>query len=160
MFSTQILTLILLITLIVFVITLTILQILSIRYIRYITSKLDDQSRLLYIMDKRCRRYEEHLNDTDESITSLSTSVASLASGYQKQLNTRILPKPELVEQITKTITDLLSIEVGLSKNMRASRKESVQLIVENTIKTYPDVNPDYITKKTLSIIEAYTSEQ
>jgi hypothetical protein len=110
-------------------------------------------------MDKRHRRLETSLHDTDESIVSLSTSVVTLSSVLQKQSKPK-LPKPDQVELITKTIMDLLSIEVGLSKNMRASRKDSVPIIIEKTINTYPEIDPEYITKKALSIIETYTSRE
>lgn len=159
MFQSPIITIILLITCATLLITLIVLCILSITYIRYIIRKIDDMSRVLYIMDKRHRRLETSLHDTDESIVSLSTSVVTLSSVLQKHSKSK-LPKPDQVEQITKTIMDLLSIEVGLSKNMRASRKDSVPIIIEKTINTYPEIDPEYITKKALSIIETYTSRE
>ena len=159
MFQSPIVTIVLLITCVALLITLIVLCILSITYIRYIIRKMDDMSRVLYIMDKRHRRLETSLHDTDESIVSLSTSVVTLSSVLQKQSKPK-LPKPDQVELITKTIMDLLSIEVGLSKNMRASRKDSVPTIIEKTINTYPEIDPEYITKKALSIIETYTSKE
>lgn len=160
MLNSQTSTMILLVVCAMLMIITIIVCVISIRFIKRLTSQINEQSRVLYNMDKRNRRFDTSLQTTNEAITSLSTSVVSLASGYQKQLDMKIYPKPELVEQITQTVTDLLTIEVGLSKNMRISRKESVQLIVQNTMKTYPDVDPEYITKKALSMIEAYTSKE
>ena len=121
---------------------------------------IQNQSNVLYHMDKRQRRSEIDIHEMNESIESLSTSVISIIKAYQQQSSTGIFPRPELVEQINATIADLLSIEVGLSKNMNASRRDSVPKIIETLCQTYPEVDKTYLSKKALSIIETYTSNE
>lgn len=121
---------------------------------------IQNQSNALYHMDKRQRRSEIDIHEMNESIESLSTSVISIIKAYQQQSSTPIFPRPELVEQINATIADLLSIEVGLSKNMNASRRDSVPKIIETLCQTYPEVDKTYLSKKALSIIETYTSNE
>lgn len=143
---------VILISLVVFEIYLTII-------IKRLLSIINEQSRVIYLLDKKSNRIESSIDNTQTSIVSLSTSVAKVASNYKQTLETKIHPTPELVGQITKTIQDLLSIEVILSEDLRISKKESVQLIVENVIKTYPNVDVEYLTKKAIAIIESYTRQ-
>lgn len=118
-------------------------------------SIINDQSRMIYTMDKQIRYLQTTAHDTQETITSLSTSVVSTIQESSKPKY--IYPDPDLVDKITKTVIDLISMEMILSKDMQYPPRESTNMIVQATLKTYPHVNPDYLIKKTLSIIESYS---
>lgn len=118
-------------------------------------SIINDQSRMIYTMDKQIRYLQTTTHDTQETITSLSTSVVSAIQESSKPKY--IYPDPDLVDKITKTVIDLISMEMILSKDMQYPPRESTNMIVQATLKTYPHVHPDYLIKKTLSIIESYS---
>jgi hypothetical protein len=118
-------------------------------------SIINDQSRMIYTMDKQIRYLQTTTHDTQETITSLSTSVVSTIQESSKPKY--IYPDPDLVDKITKTVIDLISMEMILSKDMQYPPRESTNMIVQATLKTYPHVHPDYLIKKTLSIIESYS---
>lgn len=118
-------------------------------------SIINDQSRMIYTMDKQIRYLQTTTHDTQETITSLSTSVVSTIQESSKPKY--IYPDPDLVDKITKTVIDLISMEMILSKDMQYPSRESTNMIVQATLKTYPHVHPDYLIKKTLSIIESYS---
>lgn len=124
-----------------------------------LTSIINEQSRVIYSLDKKVKRLETNIHDTQETITSLSTSVTTIAMNYQKELNTRIFPQPELDKQITETISNLIAIEVALSTKLRNPLRQSTKMIIDTTIKTYPNVDHEYIAKKALSIIQSYSDQ-
>jgi len=124
-----------------------------------LTSIINEQSRVIYSLDKKVKRLETNIHDTQETITSLSTSVTTIAMNYQEELNTRIFPQPDLDKQITETITTLIAMEVALSTKMRLPLRQSTKIIIDTAIKTYPNVDHEYIAKKALSMIQSYSDQ-
>lgn len=124
-----------------------------------LTSIINEQSRVIYSLDKKVKRLETNIHDTQETITSLSTSVTTIVMNYQEELNTRIFPQPDLDKQITETITTLIAMEVALSTKMRLPLRQSTKIIIDTAIKTYPNVDHEYIAKKALSMIQSYSDQ-
>lgn len=118
---------------------------------------MQQQSQVLYFIDKQHRVSDEKIQDMETNIETISASIANVLNVYKQSVTKRIHPRPELVEQINATIMDLLTIEVGLSKNMSAPKRDSVPKIIQSVIETYPEVDQEYLTKKTLSMIETYS---
>ena len=125
----------------------------------------NEQSRIIYMILKKQYSHDTNLHDISENneqimmnITSLSTSIDLFTNELEEKRNTKSYPTPDLVKQITDTIKDQISIEITMSRNMRIANKNSVQKIIETVHKTYPNIELDYIIKKTASIIESMKS--
>ena len=151
------LTTILLIMSLVCICILTVIIIILYRMIRHMMMIMQQQSQVLYFIDKQHRVSDEKIQDMETNIETISTSIANVLDVYKQSVTKRIHPRPELVEQINATIMDLLTIEVGLSRNMSAPKRDSVPKIIQSVIETYPEVDQEYLTKKTLSMIETYS---
>ena len=66
------------------------------------------------------------------------------------------MPKPDLAQIIEATIKEQILIEANLSKNSRIPNGDLVYRIIQNVEKTYPDVDKEYLSKKTLVKIEEF----
>lgn len=110
-------------------------------------------------------------SDTEikKAMTIINKNIGSLSSGneaVEKKLDEIInkkhllsdyrLPTPEESEAMRKTILENINMEVLLSKNLKIARKDSTRNIIDNTLETYPDINPEYIVKMTLAMIENF----
>ena len=138
---------------IIIMVTLVVLEIfLGIAFKRLI-SIVNEQSRVIYVMDKHIKRLTANVTETNDTIMSLSTSVETI---MHKSTKKPVYPEPDLVDKITKTVVDLITMEIALSKDMRYPPRESTNMIIESVLKTYPNVDKDYLIKKTLSMIESY----
>jgi hypothetical protein len=56
-----------------------------------------------------------------------------------------------------ETILENINIEVLLSQGMKIPNKQSTNHIIENTIRTYPDVDQEYTVKLCLAMIENFS---
>lgn len=119
---------------------------------------------------------EKSFNDIMESeteikkaMTIINKNIGSLSSGneaIEKKLDDIIkkkhlltdyrMPTPDESELMRKTILENINMEVLLSKNLKIARKDSTRNIIDNTIETYPDINPEYIVKLCLAMIENF----
>lgn len=67
------------------------------------------------------------------------------------------MPTPQLSNMIKETITEQITIETLLSHNMKIPNKKSTDYIIENVIRTYPNVDKEYIVKLSMAMIENFT---
>ena len=110
-------------------------------------------------------------SDTEikKAMVIINKNIGSLSSGneaVEKKLNEVIakkhlltdyrLPTPEESEAMRKTILENINMEVLLSKNLKIARKDSTRNIIDNTLSTYPDIEPEYIIKLSLAMIENF----
>lgn len=142
-------------------------------HIKKICDKFDSLSMLLYLINKKIESDNE-LNNTSfteikKALTIINKNIGSLSSGneaIEKKLDEVInkkhllsnyrLPTPEESEEMRKTILENINMEVLLSKNLKIARKDSTRNIIDNTLETYPDINPEYIIKLSLAMIENF----
>lgn len=129
--------------------------------INKITSTMNEMTNMMYLILKKQKSIDDVLNDvaisnnnTESELSTLSTSIDSMFKEYKQSMNTKIYPTPQLADMITTTIKEQVAVETILTKNLRIIDKNTVNIIIENTTKTYPHVDESYIIKKTLSIIE------
>lgn len=92
-----------------------------------------------------------------ENIGSLSTSTNKVINELNTVRNQSIMPTPQLANMIRETINEQITIESLLSHNMKIPNKNSTEYIIENTAKTYPNVNKEYIVKLSMAMIENFT---
>ena len=107
------------------------------------------------IIEKEDDIYSDILHEIAEfsnSLTSLSESVSS-----HPQETTKRFPTPEEETNITNTIRDQIATEISLAAGLRAPYKDSLNEIIFRVIETYPDINVEYIVRKTISIVETYS---
>ena len=126
------------------------------------TSTMNEMTNMMYYILKKQKSIDYVLNEvsvsnnnTESELSTLSTSIDSMFKEYKQSMNTKIYPTPQLVDMITTTIKEQVAVETILTKNLRIIDKNTVNIIIENTVKTYPHVDESYIIKKTLSIIES-----
>lgn len=92
-----------------------------------------------------------------EDIGSLSTSTNRVINELDTVHNESIMPTPQLSNMIKETITEQITIETLLSHNMKIPNKKSTDYIIENVIRTYPNVDKEYIVKLSMAMIENFT---
>ena len=145
---------IILITLLTFIISMSVKM-------SKMTSTMNEMTNMMYYILKRQKIIDTNLyeismisNNTETELSTLSTSIDSLFKEYKQSIDKKIYPTPQLVEMITTTIKEQIAVETILTKNLRIIDKNTVNIIIENVIKTYPHVDESYIIKKTLSIVE------
>lgn len=142
-------------------------------HIKKIYDKINALSMSLYLINKKLESDNES-NDNSiieikKALTIINKNIGSLSSGneaIEKKLNEVInkkhllsnyrLPTPEESEEMRKTILENINMEVLLSKNLKIARKDSTRNIIDNTLETYPEIQPEYIVKLSLAMIENF----
>lgn len=172
--STQLLMAIIIITALSLLLFFTSLLLISTHaHIKKICDKFDSLSMSLYLINKKIESDNE-LNNTSfteikKALTIINKNIGSLSSGneaIEKKLDEVInkkhllsnyrLPTPEESEEMRKTILENINMEVLLSKNLKIARKDSTRNIIDNTLETYPEIQPEYIVKLSLAMIENF----
>jgi len=111
---------------------------------------------LLYRYEKTNAQFHDILSDVHEQTRQLHESFSTLEVAYKK-IHEKRMPTPQEAEQIEQTIRDLLSIEIIMSQDMTIARRDSVNRIVSATIKSYPEIDTEYLIKKAISVITTFT---
>lgn len=113
--------------------------------------------------DRLVMRVNTLTDETKQSTTQLADQVNSLSSSNElviKELQAtnhqKIYPRPSLVDDITKTIEDQMSIELILSSDLSAPRAGYLERISDHVIQTYPEVDTEYIIAKCTTLVQAY----
>lgn len=119
--------------------------------------------------EKAVNKVSEMDNEYKKALTIINKNIGSLSSGIEqteKKLDSVIktknllkefrLPTPEESEAMRKTILENINVEVLLSKNLKIARKDSTRNIIDNTLETYPEIEPEYVIKMCLAMIENF----
>ena len=101
---------------------------------------------------------EKYSNLTLEMFDLLQTSVHTTLDTLEEKKNRRIYPTPELSEQITKTISEQIEIQVILNNKTRVPSSKLITEVVNVVRQTYPNIKEDYIINKTITMIETLES--
>ena len=117
---------------------------------------MEEFSLLLYQIQRDHNHSHDTLIEIDEYTKQLHEGFVVLEETYKNVHHETHMPTPQEDEQIDTTIRQLLSIEIILSADMTISRRDSVNQIIMNTIRTYPDIDKEYIIKKAASIIQTF----
>lgn len=97
---------------------------------------------------------EKYSNLTLEMFDLLQTSVHTTLDTLEEKKNKQIYPTPELSEQITKTISEQIEIQVILNNKTRVPSSKLITEVVNVVRQTYPNIKEDYIINKTITMIE------
>lgn len=127
--------------------------------------RMSELSRMMYVILRKEEKYDSSHNAIRHSLSTLNDNIGSLSSSignvfeqfikkYSKPMSH--LPSPELSKNIRETILENINMEILLSKGMRIPNRESIIHIASNTIKTYPDIDREFIVKMTVSMVENY----
>lgn len=101
---------------------------------------------------------EKYSNLTLEMFDLLQTSVHTTLDTLEENKNKQIYPTPELSEQITKTISEQIEIQVILNNKTRVPSSKLITEVVNVVRQTYPNIKEDYIINKTIMMIETLES--
>lgn len=97
---------------------------------------------------------EKYSNLTLEMFDLLQTSVHTTLDRLEEKKNKHIYPTPELSEQITKTISEQIEIQVILNNKTRVPSSKLITEVANVVRQTYPNIKEDYIINKTITMIE------
>lgn len=97
---------------------------------------------------------EKYSNLTLEMFDLLQTSVHTTLDTLEENKNKRTYPTPELSEQISKTISEQIEIQVILNNKTRVPSSKLITEVVNIVRQTYPNIKEDYIINKTIMMIE------
>lgn len=126
---------------------------------RKLMTQMDRICTLSYYIQKDYHQYRSTLLEVNEYAKQLHEGFSTLQVAYKKVYGEKHMPSPQEAQAIESSIRDLLSIEIILSQDMKIASRESVNRIIYSTIKTYPDIDEEYITKKSISVITAFIKE-
>lgn len=96
------------------------------------------------------------------SISSLTSSIQNVIQENKRRENTKIYPTPQLSEMIKTTIGEYVHQEIVFIRDMRIPISPSDPVTVKitrNTMKTYPHVDKDWISKKVVEIVTEASRE-
>ena len=150
-------TMLLTITAVIIGILILIIEYIKFKDIHTLKIRFNELVSTLYNLDRSQQSLNSDISDIDIRIASLQESFNTLLIRFDKEARQTHMPTPEEVELIEKTISDLIEIEVSLSKNLTVARKLALEEISLNVIKTYPDIDRDYIIRKTTSILQTFS---
>lgn len=119
----------------------------------YIDSSQDDIKNALSILNSNLKAVDQGIND---NIRSLSSSTDKVLEQFNEVSSEPYLPTPNVTKMIRETILENINIEVLLSHNMTLPNKQSTQHIIDSTVKTYPNVDKEYLVKLCLAMIENF----
>lgn len=129
--------------------------------IRPLKNQLNTQANIMYTLIRKTCIYNDELSliikDNEKikkDIASLSTSLDSYIIDMKKQLEEKIYPDPHLAMLITNTIQDQIETEIALTQKLTLKPRDMLDTVIENTQKTYPMVDTNYISKKAIAMIE------
>ena len=114
---------------------------------------------LLYRIHQKYDDCRDTLYEVDEYTKQLHEGFSILQAAYKKVYGEKHMPTPQEAEQIESSIRDLLAIEIVLSQDMNVPRRDSVNNVILSTIRTYPNINEEYIIKKSTSIITQFVKD-
>lgn len=108
------------------------------------------------IIDNSYKLRDVYVN-MSSSVKELSTNTTRALSDLKKQSSDgqKVYPWPQLAEMIKQTIDEQIAIEKALSSDMRVPNPNSTKYIIDNTKRTYPHVDEEYIAKLALAMLEA-----
>lgn len=114
-------------------------------------TSIDQLKYSIFVLRKDNEKYS---NLTLEMFDLLQTSVHTTLDTLEEKKNKRIYPTPELSEQITKTISEQIEIQVILNNKTRVPSSKLITEVVNVVRQTYPNIKEDYIINKTITMIE------
>lgn len=126
--------------------------------------RINELSSALFILLRKQSNQTDSTDDIKRALYTIHENIGSLSTSTNKVINelntvrdTSIMPTPQLANMIRETINEQITIETLLSHNMKLPNKNSTEYIIENTVKTYPNVNKEYIVKLSMAMIENFT---
>ena len=102
----------------------------------------------------------EIINELSEQVNSLSSSNKLVVKELLDKKQEKYWPTPDVVDQIRKSIEDLISIEMMLSSELSAPKAGYLYRITERVTKIYPNIDPEYICNKCTAIVNAFNRGQ
>lgn len=127
--------------------------------IRKLQSQIDRMMNVLYQIHRNYDSSHQSLHEIEEYVKQLHEGFSILQAAYKKVYGEKHMPTPQESEQIESSIRDLLAIEIVLSQDMNVPRRDSVNNVILSTIRTYPNINEEYIIKKATSIITQFIKD-
>lgn len=153
----------------VFLVTMTLLLILFIiitivfiLMIKSLIKYINDLLNISYIIKRKIDitfdeeyRSSKYVQSIDNKLSSLSNRIGTIIS--EQSETTYRMPSPDEITAIQNAIRDQVLIEFTLSEKQRVPRASLSNAII-NVCNTFPNIDPEYIVKKTIAIVESWNS--
>jgi hypothetical protein len=131
-----------------------------------IKQKLDDVTNFVY----QLMRYHEEdttniatvskmSNTTNETLSTLTSSIRSVMKKVQHDNNEKIYPGPQLLDIIDKCITENVLMYASLIKN-DPMPENAITWVSNIVVQTFPHVQTNYLIQRTTYIIEEFNNSQ
>lgn len=129
---------------------------------RSLIKKLEEQSNMIFYIIKKIRSIDNSLFEESQTISEinenmylLSNNVDSYILSENKKSKTKVFPTPDVAKMITETIHEQISTELTMLQDVRIVSRDVVNRIILNVTRTYPQIDPEYISRKCLAIIKS-----
>lgn len=165
----QNLTTILLIGIIILLVLILFLMIFCI--IKPMKKRINDISLEMFIVMKKQQLLDNSMDEVKHAMNVLNHNIGSLSSSTTKgfedikefinndkieKYTKRHLPTPDLAQKMRDTILENINIEVLMAEQMRIPDKAALRHIIDNTIKTYPDIEYEYTIKLVVAMVQNF----
>ena len=128
-----------------------------------ISNQLDDTNRLLYYSMKDAQLSRSQTSESLERIAVVESDLHTLSTGLQIKLQRdaerakmKHYPKPDEAKMITATINEQIMIQAVLRSEQQVPIRGALDIITQNTMRTYPDVSEDYLINKCIAVVQDY----
>ena len=128
-----------------------------------ISNQLDDTNRLLYYSMKDAQLSRSQTSESLERIAVVESDLHTLSTGLQIKLQRdaerakmKHYPKPDEEKMITATINEQIMIQAVLRSEQQVPIRGALDIITQNTMRTYPDVSEDYLINKCIAVVQDY----
>lgn len=131
------------------------------RTMKRMKKQLTDMQHMMYFNMKDTHQTKYMVDNMYDQIEMMDTHIQSLTDHIEERqrietekANKKVYPTPDVAKSISETIRDQISIEISLSQHLSAPPNDYVDTIIENVIKTYPNIDIQYISKKCFAMLE------
>lgn len=93
----------------------------------------------------------------NDDINNNFVRITSLFSSIQKVNNKKHQPTVDEIKLIEIVITDTITTEANLARN-QTIKSDHMKEIITKVCDTFPDVDIEYIARKTISMIETFAN--
>lgn len=136
-------------------------------YMIRIKRRIDESSRVLFHLLRHNKIYNDRVYDMSNNVELVLENIKTLSKSFNEYLikeevknNKYVMPTPEVARNIQETIKEQIATEIAMIKDVRIIDNSIIHRIAYNVIRSYPDIDREYIVRKCLAIINSIDSDQ
>lgn len=118
---------------------------------------IKQQSFIIHQLLRQVKILNDHIDNMNDDINNNFVRITSLFSSIQKANNKKHQPTVDEIKLIEVVITDTITTEANLARN-QTIKSDHMKEIITKVCDTFPDVDIEYIARKTISMIETFAN--